>query len=210
MTEQVEDDAWMPVPDAVAIILGRITYYAAWLDDTLGEAVIASSLHFSDSSETTPGWAASGKQLVAALKRIDVGEPKVTEMAHEFADYLDDFNVTRNQLVHGVWLWDQDSVMVLKRSLGPGQRSADYARYSYTELLQLATRYQTIGNLAQRFVHLLRKSNPAHASREASVTPSCLIDGIPLRGAIVGDEIVWRCGICGITQPSIPDKGAGR
>lgn len=199
----------MPIPDGVAVVVGRLIYYAAWLDDFVADAVIAGSLHESDESDTTPGWATSGKQLVAALRRIDVGQPQVTALANQLADHLENMNTMRNQLVHGVWLWESKSVMVMKRSLSPGRRSIDYARYTYSELLGLVAEYRRLGQLAERFAQLLEKGNPAHARAIQSVTPMCSVDGELLEGAIVDDQIVWQCATCGTTMPAVPDAAAG-
>lgn len=204
--KQPTDHDWMPVPDAVALLLGRVTYYAAWLDDVLGDAIIASSLEASDASETTPGWASSGTQLVTALRRIDVGDTRVNDLAGTLAGHLEDLNVIRYQLVHGVWLWDRDSVMVMKRSLNPGQRSVEYARFTYAELIELIANYRQLGHLAERFADLLSRGNPVHTQTRESVTPRCPTDGVLLAGALVDDIIVWQCEVCGMTLPSVPDR----
>lgn len=148
---------WGPVPDRAVLLLGRLTYYAAWLDETLSEVVVLGTPSRTVDSHSTPGWADSGTRLVDAVRRIDIGHP----ITSEFADRLSNLNEIRNQLVHGVWMWEQDRVRVMKRSLGKGPRASGYATYAYAEIEKYIVEYQEIGVLASEFVDILRKGQNA-------------------------------------------------
>lgn len=199
-----ERPEWIPLPDYAAVLLGRIAFYASWLDDTLGAIVAASSLERSEDSAHTPDWAASGGRLVKALQSIDVGNTQVNGLAHQLGTNLARLNPTRNQLLHGVWMWREDAVFVAKRSLVSGPRHVSYARYTYAELSRVIESYQQLGNLADRFLEMLRQQNPAVAIRERDATPVCPVDGELLDGAFLEEEVLWRCPKCGQTRSATP------
>ena len=196
---------WIPLPDYAAVLLGRIAFYASWLDDTLGEIVAASGLEPSEDSARTPGWAASGERLVKALQSIDVGHEQANRAAHQLGTNLATLNPTRNQLLHGVWMWHEDAVFVMKRSLDPGPRHVGSARYTYADLTGLIVSYQQLGKLADRFLEMMRRDNPAVAVRERDATPTCPDDGEMFDGAILDGEVLWRCPRCGRSQSAEPN-----
>lgn len=183
---------WLPVPEAVATLLGRFTYYAAWLDDVLGEAVVLGNPDATELSESTPNWAGSGKALVAGVRSIRIDHPFIGDLA----DRLEGLNRTRNQLVHGVWMWKDDQVLVMKRSLSKGQRRVEYATYKYTEIEAVIEQYQQIGRIVDRLVALLMKGNSNHAKLVDLQTPRCPNDGEKLQGHLAGEVIVWKCPAC--------------
>jgi hypothetical protein len=198
MAEDTRD--WLPVSDDVARLLGRLLYYASWLDDVLGEAVVHGNPKATHLAESTPGWASSGKALVAAVRGIQVEHSLVDDIA----DRLDSLNAVRNQLVHGVWLWEKDTVMVMKRSLDPGERAIAYAQYTYAEIEAIIAQYQGLGKVADGLVSLLMKSNPA--SQLMSLNgPHCPIDSALLEGAQKDGLIVHRCPQCGYEGDSSPE-----
>lgn len=206
MTSSDQPHDWIPLPDFAAVILGRIAFYASWLDDTLGLIVAASSLELSEDSRHTPDWAASGGRLVKALQGVDVGDEQANRLAHQLGTNLASLNPTRNQLLHGVWMWRDDAVFVMKRSLGAGQRHVSYARYTYKQLNRIVESYQQLGKLADRYLEMLRQQNPAVAIREQEATPRCAKDGEMLDGAILADEVLWRCPKCGQTLSVVPEN----
>lgn len=208
--EPPEVHDWRPVSDRVAGLLGRVTFYAAWLDDSVSEIIVGTNVDLSDHSSLTPGWASSGKALVAALRRTRTGTPQADESIGKLADRLEDMNAVRNQLVHGVWLPRQGSVVVMKRSLDQGPRSIDYGTYDYAELELLIEEYRRLGRLADRFVEMLHAGNPVHREREQAMTPKCPTDVRPMESALSeDDEIVWLCPMCGYTESaSIADRSA--
>lgn len=187
---------WLPIPDHVAALLGRFTFYAAWLDDVLGEAVVLSNAALTEDSASTPGWASSGKQLVAAVRRI-----RNDSFTNRLADRLESLNGVRNQLVHGVWLYQSDSVLVMKRSLTKGPRRTAYLTYTYAEIEALIDDYRHFGTIADRLVKILMEANGRAAELDDLSPPSCPSDSVKMEGVIQGEEIVWRCPTCGNVQP---------
>ncbi|WP_431072096.1 hypothetical protein [Microbacterium phyllosphaerae] len=196
MVEPAVPDEWIPLPDAVAVLLGRLTFYSAWLDDVLGEAVVLANPDATHLGQSTPDWAASGKRLVAAVRGITVYPPVTEQLADRLAALVE----TRNHLVHGVWMWRDDAVMVMKRSMKPGERHVEYDRFSYQEILDLIRDYQVLGSFADRFVSILRKN----VKRPYEDRYTCPTDGTPLEGSLVDDVIVQLCPACGFTASATP------
>ncbi|MEV8173915.1 hypothetical protein [Microbacterium sp. NPDC079176] len=185
-------DEWIPLPDAVAVLLGRLTFYAAWLDDKLGDAVVMGNPEATHLAESTPDWAASGARLVAAVRGITAFAP----VGDQLADRLAGLNQYRNLLVHGVWLWRRGAVMVVKRSLNSGgERMVEYDTLSYEEIEELVGDYQKLGKYADRFVAALRK----YVERPYEDRYRCPNDGTSLEGSLVDDIMVQLCPTCGYT-----------
>lgn len=197
----VEHDAphqeWIHLPDPVAVLLGRVIFYGAWLDDLLGEAVVLANPEATHLAESTPDWAQSGNRLVTAVRGID-GFKQVTD---QLADRLAILTQTRNLLVHGVWLWKDESVMVMKRALDKGERHVDYATFSYDEIRDLIAHYQTLGKLVDRFIDILRKNTDLSHEDQYG----CPIDGTRLGATVVDDVILQLCPSCGYTDSATPD-----
>lgn len=189
-------DEWIPVPDDVALLLGRVMFYAAWLDDRIGEAVVLANPDATHLAESTPDWAQSGSRLVSAVRAI-TGFEQVTD---QLADRLTALTVTRNLLVHGVWLWKDESVMVMKRSLAGGERHVDYATFTYAEIRDLIVHYQTLGKLVDRFIEILRRN----ANLTYEDHHRCPRDGTPFGATVVDDVILQKCPQCGLTASSEP------
>jgi hypothetical protein len=185
---------WLPIPDRVVVLLGRFVYYSAWLDDVMGEAVIHGNVSATALSDSTPGWASSGKALVAAVRLIQIDH----QLIDDLADRLDILNAIRNQLVHGVWLWRDDSVMVMKRSLGKGERQVEYATFAYEEIEGVVEQYKELGEIVDRLVALLMKGNPASLERDGLSTPNCPTDLTPMGAVVQNEVIVWKCQECGL------------
>lgn len=184
------------IPDRVAVLLGRLAYHAAWLDDTLGDAVVVGNPSATHLAESTPSWARSGAQLIEAVRAIAIDHAFIDQLATR----LEGLNAVRNQLIHGIWLWRDDSALVLKRSTGKGERSVDYATYTYADIDNLVEQYLRLQEIAERFVALLRRANPGHESQWAD----CPDDGFAMRGAFVDGLIVWQCPRCGRTLSAVP------
>lgn len=189
-------EGWIPIPDSVAALLGRFTYYASWLDDMLGEAVVLGSPNATHLGESTPDWAWSGKRLVSAVRSIPVYPPVSEQLAHR----LDVLNESRNLLIHGVWLWKGSSVMVMKRGPGQGERHVEYATFYYDEIEELIRSYQALGALAERFVAILSK----HVRRPYEDRYRCPNDATPLDGVVVDERIMQFCPACDFTQSAEP------
>lgn len=196
MDERLDQRAWIPIPDHVTVLLGRLVYYAAWLDDVLGEAVVHGTPGLTTDARTTPGWADSGARLVEAVRAIPVEHSFVGHMA----DRLAKVNASRNQLIHGVWLWQDDHVVVMKRVLGRGERMTAHATYTYEQIETLIEEYQHLGELADRWVTLLMESNPASAELENVTAPECPTDRRPMRAVAENNVMVWKCPECGQIQ----------
>lgn len=103
-------------PPELVRAVGLIVMSAAWAEDKAGELI---SLHHGTHKTGDPhsAWAASGKQLIAALS--EVAPDRVVEDLRRALDF-------RNEVVHGVFLgrlaaqamnWDADWV-TMKRSMG--------------------------------------------------------------------------------------------
>lgn len=189
-------DDWIPLPNVVAGLLGRLTFYAAWVEDALGEAVVLSNPDATHRAESTPDWESSGRRLVAAVRGIKV-YPLVTE---QLADRLNSLIEERNLLVHGVWMWRDEAVMVMKRSLSGGERYVECSTYSHDEIEDLTRHFQTLGRLAERFVAILNKN--VHRPYEDRYR--CPRDGTRLGGSVVDDLIVQLCPSCGFTASAAP------
>ncbi len=197
-----ESNGWLAISDEVANLLGRFVYNAAWLDDVLGEAVVLGNPSATEMAESTPDWATSGDRLVAAVRGIAVPGPLVGMLA----DRLASLNETRNQLVHGVWLWSDDAVLVMKRALGKGERQVKYASYEYVFIEDVIREYQAVGKIADRLVEILMFNNPAVHAMEAKYV--CEVDGARTQGVIVGDDIMQECMTCGHQQSAVPKDSA--
>ncbi len=189
-------DEWIPLPDHVAVLLGRLTFYASWLDDVLGEAVVLSNPDATHLAASTPDWAASGTRLVAAVRAITVYPP----VTGQLADRLAAVNGTRNLLVHGVWMWQDNAVMVMKRSLKSGERHVEYTTFTYQEIEELIDHYRVLGGFADRFVTILQKN----VRRPYEDRYRCPKDGTPLEGSISEEIIVQLCPSCGYTVSASP------
>ena len=192
---------WLDVPPYVAQLLGRFTYYASWLDDTLGEAVVIGNPHATEHAESTPGWARSGSQLVDAVLAIAPDQPVMQDIARR----LGNLNVIRNQLVHGVWLWEDEKVMVMKRQLGKGQRSIAYATYTYVEIEGFIRNYQQLGGIADKLVEMLTKGNSSGVALAESQSPTCTIEGDTMLAVVRNDLIVWECPTCRTWRSAVPE-----
>jgi hypothetical protein len=192
----------MAISDDVANLLGRFVDNSAWLDDVLGEAVVLGNPAATEMAESTPDLAASGERLVAAVRGIQVPGP----LAGMLADRLAKLNETRNHLVHGVWLWSDDAVLVMRRALGKGERQVKYASYKYAFIEDVIREYQVVGKLADRLVEILMSNNPALEAMEAKYV--CEVDGGRTEGVIIGEDIVQECTMCGHRQPAVPKDSA--
>ena len=190
-----EPNDWIPLPDAVAALLGRVVFYATWLDDILGEAVVLATPDADHLAESTPDWAASGDRLVRAVRSM----PIPGDLTEKMADYLESLNGWRNLLVHGVWLWQDDHVMVMKRAHGKGERHVDYGTLSYDQIEKVVSDYQHIGGIADRLVTILRRRRPPYPERYR-----CPDDGTVYGATIVDDEIMQLCPACGRTASARP------
>jgi hypothetical protein len=189
-----EAERWLPIPEPVAAVLGQLVYYAAWLDDVLGEAVVLGNPLATEAGDSTPGWASSGKALVQAVRSIQIDHPFIGD----FADRLDRLNKMRNQFVHGVWLWRDDAVLILKRSLDKGPRLFDYVTYSYQDLEQIVAEYQALGKIADRLITVLMDARRDEI--DWLRTPNCPNDLLPMKTAIQNGVIVWKCHECGLVK----------
>jgi hypothetical protein len=190
-------DEWIPLPDEVAVLLGRLTFYAAWLDDKLGDAVVMGNPEATHLAESTPEWAQSGARLVAALRGITAYAP----VADQIADRLAALNQVRNLLVHGVWLWRRGAVMVVKRSLDSGgERMVEYDTLTFEEIDEVVRDYRRLGKFADRFVAILTKN----IARPYEDRYRCPNDGTPLKGSLVDDIMVQLCPTCGYTADATP------
>ena len=189
---------WFPIPDHVAQVLGRLAFYAAWLDDTLSEAVIVGNANATADGESTPGWAESGSQLVAAVLAIDPSQ----QVLKDLTDHLTDMNDVRNQLIHGVWLWQDEKALILRRARGKGPRQIRYATYTYEQIEQLIDKYQHLGTIAEKLVEILLKGNPAARALRDEQSPKCSIDGSTMEDFYTSEVIVWKCPLCGAVQPA--------
>ena len=158
---------YMAVPDKVAILLGRLAYHAAWLDDALGEAVVLASRTAANRDESPSGWAMSGEQLVKAVRKLAIDYPSMDPLANR----LEKVNIARNQLVHGVWLWQDDAVEVMKRALGKGPPTFDHATYPYEYLERLIGEYQYLHQAVDDFIYDFMKQNP-HVEQGAKTDPA--------------------------------------
>jgi hypothetical protein len=190
-----QPDNWIPLPDSVACLLGRVVYYSTWLDDLLGEAVVLADPNSDETAEATPNWAASGDRLVSAVRAM----PVEGSLPDDLADHLAALNVTRNLLVHGVWLWQDDHVLVMKRALRKGERHVEYDTLTYRQIEKVVARYQRVGGLVDRLIEILRRRGRTGEDRLP-----CPEDGTPLEAAMVADEIFQRCPACGLTISAAP------
>jgi hypothetical protein len=183
---------WLDLPDDVAILIGRILYYAGWLDDTLGELVVHGNPDATHCAESTPGWAASGEGLVDAVRRIKgLRLETVDNLAHNLAL----LNGVRNQLVHGVWLWKDDRVLLLKRSLGKrGERTVDYGEMTYAEIKELVEAYKRLNVQAEAILEYLKATNPASTAMEAAFV--CPKDGGELKVILREEVMLNQCTSC--------------
>jgi hypothetical protein len=197
MTENPEPEIVRPIPDHVAIVLGRFMYYAAWLDDVLGDVVVHGNWNVTADSSSTPGWAASGDALVTALRNLP--EPKIGVIGF-LADRLERNNPVRNQLVHGAWLCEPDKVVVVKRSMTKGERQSGHVTYTYAGIQALTAEYQMLITTANKVVTLLMKDNPASKRLEELNTPNCPDDLSPMVAGIRDETIIWRCPKCGFVK----------
>lgn len=197
------NEPWLPIPDHVAALLGRVTFYAAWLDDVLGDAVVLGNPGATDVPASTPGWADSGQRLVAAVRGIQIPAPYT--FVGRIADELASLNATRNLLIHGVWLWKDGRVMVMKRSLDKTARLHEYLTFTYDEIVAVIDRYQRLGTMADRLVKALMENNPTHDAREEAHTPRCPTDATPMDVFVQDDDVIaWRCPACGLERATIP------
>jgi len=196
-----EETAYLDVPDEVAVLLGRLAFYASWLEDILGDAVVVGNPDATLHAESTPNWAWGGERLADAVRAIPIDH----EFPELIAARLEALSLTRNQLIHGVWLWKDDSVLVMKRNTGRGLRSVKYGTYTYTQLEAIIAEYRAITESAHRFLSFLETMHPNHVNASESNATKCPNDGLPMRGAMVEGAIVWRCGECGQTLSADPD-----
>lgn len=140
---------YMAVPDNVALLLGRFVYHAAWLDDALGEAVVLHSRTASNRDESPRGWAMSGDQLVKAVRALAVGYPSFEPLSTR----LEAINVTRNRLVHGIWLWQENTVEVMKRDMGKGAPGFEIVTYSYARIEAAIAEYQDLHKIVDDLIY---------------------------------------------------------
>lgn len=196
-----DEDPWLPIPDHVAALLGRVTFYAAWLDDVLGDAVVLGNPNATDSPASTPGWADSGQRLVSAVRGIKVPPPFT--FVGRMADELASLTTIRNLLIHGGWLWKDDRVMVMKRSLDKTSRLHEYLTFTYDEIAAVIVRYQRLGKMADGLVKALMQNNPAHDAREEAHTPRCPDDSTAMDIIVRDDILIWKCPACGLERATI-------
>lgn len=190
-------DDWIPLPDSVAALLGRVVFYATWLDDLLGEAVVLAATDADHLAQSTPNWAASGDRLVKAVRDM----PIPGDLTGKMADYLESMNGWRNLLVHGIWMWQDDHVMVMKRALGNGERRVDYGTLSYQQIEKVVADYQHIGRIADRLVTILQRRQQPYADRYR-----CPDDGTLYGGTLRDGVILQLCSTCGRTESALPAK----
>ena len=185
-------DRWLHLPDDVAILIERFLYYAGWLDDTLGEIVVHGNPDATHRAESTPGWAASGEGLLDAVQRIKGLRPEtVDDLAHNLAL----LNGIRNQLVHGVWLWKDDHVLLMKRSRDKtGERTVDYGEMTYAEIDELVETYKRLNVQAEAILKYLKATNPASAAIEAAFV--CPKDGGELKVILREEVMMNQCTTC--------------
>lgn len=191
---------WLNLPDEVAILMGRFMYYASWLDDSLGEIIVYGNPDVTHDTETSLDWSASGRLLVDAIRRVKLLS---RENIDNLADNVEALNYYRNHLVHGTWLWKDDHVLFIKRSLGrKGERTVDYGQMTYVEIEELVDDYKRMCVIAGELVEYLKATNPAHASMAASFV--CPVDGGSLAVELRDEIIHNKCTTCSWESEASP------
>lgn len=139
---QMDARDWRPIPDDVALALGRVVFYAAHVDAAFSNAILARSPNATMLSSSVPQWAESGDQLVKALRAIRPHDDAIDEMA----DRLKELNEIRNQLVHGAWLiGDVGNVTMRRLRSKTGTRRSILQSHTLAELEELVDRYKELG-----------------------------------------------------------------
>ncbi|MBA2322549.1 MAG: hypothetical protein H0V92_00495 [Pseudonocardiales bacterium] len=128
-------------------MIGRLVYFAGWVEHTLGELTV---LHHPEREMATDtGWGLSGARLVSALRRIDDPNGALAEAINEYEELLK----WRNKIIHTGWVVrDPHSVMGFHAPMDRGVPTMTSYALSYGVLESMITRWRHLERVVDELV----------------------------------------------------------